>query len=397
MKTYDGFRRHALPVLLTFAMMLAVAACKSGSSQEPAAASSTSAVSNPLEIKAKSELLQQLKIGDVIWADVSASQMVPARVEVDDTRITRVGSPVMGRISSLSVREGQEVHRGEVLALLNSTGLSDAQLGFLKAVSQRLVASRSVERAQLLLKADVIGSAELQRREAELSQASAELDAARDQLELLGMPASDIAELEKTRAIKSVSRVVAGMDGTVLSRKITLGQVIQPADTIFEISDLSSVWLVADVPEQTAGKLHAGQAAEATIAALPDLKIRGRLSFVSATVNPETRTIRARMDLVNRSRTLKPAMLATMTLKDETARQRLVPASAVVREDDKEHIFVQLSADTFVLREVKLGGDFDGRRVLVEGIQPDEKIVLDGAFHLNNERRRQLLRATEGG
>jgi cobalt-zinc-cadmium efflux system membrane fusion protein len=387
-------------VALTAAVVaFATSCCKSVSSQEPVApgATTTAAVSNPLEIKAKSDLLHQLKIGDALWADVSLSQTVPARVEVDDTRITRVGSPVMGRISSLFVREGQEVHRGEVLALLNSTGLSDAQLGFLKAVSQRLVALRSVERAQLLLKADVIGSAELQRREAELSQASAELDAARDQLELLGMPASDITELEKTRAIKSVSRVVAGMDGTVLSRKITLGQVIQPADTIFEIYDLSSVWLVADVPEQTAGKLHVGQAVEAEIAALPDFKIRGRLSFVSATVNPETRTIRARMDLANRGRRLKPAMLATMTLKDQTARRRLVPATAVVREDDKEHIFVKINADTFELREVKLGAEFEGKRVLLEGIRPDQQIVLDGAFHLNNERRRQLLRGAEGG
>jgi cobalt-zinc-cadmium efflux system membrane fusion protein len=301
----------------------------------------------------------------------------------------------MGRITSLSVREGQEVHRGDVLALLNSTGLSDAQLGFLKAVSQRSVASRAVERAGLLLKADVIGVAELQRREAELAQASAELDAARDQLELLGMPADGIADLEKTRAINSVSRVVASMDGTVLSRKITLGQVIQPADTIFEIADLSSVWLVADVPEQTAGNLHVGQGVEAGIAALPDIRLRGRLSFVSATVNPDTRTIRARMDLPNPHRKFKPAMLAAMTLHDETSRRQLIPATAVVREDNNEHVFIQLSRDTFVLRQVKLGGDFAGGRVLLEGLAPGEKIVIDGAFHLNNERRRQLLRGSE--
>src|SRR5262249_47796470 len=156
------------------------------------------------------------------------------RVEVDETRITRVGSPVMGRITDLAIREGQEVRRGQLLAMVNSTGLSEAQLAFLKALSQRQVAQRAVERAQVLLKADVIGSAELQRREAELAQASAELDAARDQLMLLGMPAEAIAALKKTRSINSVSRVIASMDGTVLDRKVTLGQVVQPADTVFE-------------------------------------------------------------------------------------------------------------------------------------------------------------------
>ena len=398
-------RRRPMPAsLLAFLILISAVSCNraipastaSAVTPQGDAAGKAPPSSDPLEITANGDLLRQLRIGAPAWDEVGASQTVAGRLEVDETRITRVGSPVMGRITSLSVHEGMEVQRGQVLAMLNSTGLSDAQLGFLKAVSQRQVVLRAVDRAQLLLKADVIGLAELQRREAELSQATAELDAARDQLELLGMPEEAITELEKTRAINSVSRVLASMDGTVLDRKITLGQVIQPADTIFEIADLSSLWLTADVPEQSAGSLNVGETVEAEIAALPGLKIRGKLSFVSATVNPETRTIRARLDLPNPQRKFKPSMLATMTLKDDAQRQQLVPMSAVVREDDNEHLFVQLDDDTFVLRPVKLGGEFNGSRVLREGIRPGEKIVLDGAFHLNNERRRQLLRGSDG-
>ena len=158
------------------------------------------------------------------WDQVGASITTPARVEADETRVTRVGTPVIGRIIDLAVREGQEVQKGQLLALVNSTGLSEAQLTFLKALSQKQVAQRAVERAQVLLKADVIGSAELQRRDAELAQASAELAVAHDQLMLLGMPMEATATLEKTRIIHSVSRVVASMAGTVLGRKITVGQ-----------------------------------------------------------------------------------------------------------------------------------------------------------------------------
>lgn len=351
---------------------------------------------DPMEITPAPNLRARLKIGAPVWSEVGASMTVAARVEVDETRITRVGSPVMGRIATLSAHEGQDVRRGEILATLNSTGLSDAQLSFLKSLSQKQVAQRAVERAQLLLKADVIGSAELQRREAELAQASAELDAARDQLSLLGMPPEAIDDLQKTRSIHSESRVVASMDGTVLSRKIALGQVVQPADTVFEIADLSHVWLVADVPEQNAGKLAEGQAVEAEIAALAGQTIPGKLAFVSHTVNPETRTVRARMNLPNPARRYKPAMLATMVLKEQTEKQQVVPSSAVVRENDAEHVFVQRGTDTFVLRPVTLGGEYGGRRVLVDGIRPGEHIVLDGAFHLNNERRRRALRGSEG-
>jgi cobalt-zinc-cadmium efflux system membrane fusion protein len=376
--------------VLAAAALALLAGCGKGGA--PQAETEALAASDPMEIKAEPGLLARLQTGEVEWANVGAAIAVAARVEVDDTRVTRVGSPVMGRIMSLSSRVGEEVKRGQVLAALNSTGLSDAQLGFLKALSQRQLAQRAVERAQVLLKADVIGAAELQRREAELAQASAELDAARDQLTLLGMPAEAIEELRRTRTMNSVSRVVASMDGTVMDRKVTLGQVVQPADTIYEIADLSEVWLVADVPEQNAGHLAAGQSVEAQIPALPGETLQGRLSFVSATVNPETRTVMVRMEVPNPRKRLKPAMLATMVIRDHAVRQRVVPLSSVVREGNSECLFVQRGESTFVLREVKLGPETGGRRVLIEGVNPGERIVTSGAFHLNNERRRRAVR-----
>lgn len=354
------------------------------------AVTASAAPRDPSRITATGPILKRIKLGQPAWATVGSMLTVAARVEVDETRVTRVGSPVMGRINSLAVHEGEDVHRGQLLALLTSTGLSDGQLQLLKALSQRQVAQRAVERAHLLLKADVIGSAELQRREAELAEATAELAAARDQLMLLGMPDDAMKEMERSRTLNSVSRIVASMDGTVLDRKVTLGQVVQPADTVFEIADLSNVWLVADVPEAAAGHVATGQTVEAEIGAFPGQAIHGKLSFVSATVNPETRTVRVRMDLPNAKRRFKPAMLATMTLKENPEKKMLVPSAAVVREGDTEYVLVHVDSDTYQLRKVILGQEHGGRRVVTEGLQGEEKIIVDGAFHLNNERRRQL-------
>jgi len=351
---------------------------------------------DPSIINPSDSLLKELKLGTATTSQVGATFDVSARIEVDETRVTRVGSPVLGRISSLLVREGQQVTKGQVLALLNSTGLSDAQLGYLKALSTRQLNERAVERAQQLLKADVIGSAELQRREAELLQASAELDAARDQLGLLGMTTESIEELRRTRTINSVARVIAPMDGTVLDRKITLGQMIQPADTVFEVAELSHVWLVADVHEQNTGLLANGLAVEAEISAFPGRRLSGRLNFVSSTLNPETRTVRARMDLPNPNGRYKPAMLAVMHLKEPPTSRRLIPLSAVVREGNTENVFVERAPGSFVLRPVTLGEEFEGQRILLNGINPTDRIVLDGSFHLNNERRRLAVRGSEG-
>ncbi|MES1255220.1 MAG: efflux RND transporter periplasmic adaptor subunit [Acidobacteriota bacterium] len=384
-------------ILAAVCMLAAVLACSKPAAPPPQATKpSAETPSNALEITVDASLLQGLKVGEPDWASVRVSQTVAARIVLDETHLAKVGSPIMGRITQMVVQEGQEVRRGQLLAQLHSTGLSEAQLAFLKALSQWQVAQRAVERAHALLKADVIGSVELQRREADLVQASAERDAARDQLELMGMTSEAIDELEQTRAINSIARIIASMDGTVLARHIALGQVVQPGDTAFEVADLASLWLVADVPEQNAGGLRVGELVEAQVAALPGTKVQGTLSFVSMIVNPETRTVRVRMQLPNPGRTFKPSMLATVTLKDGAERRRLVPASAVVREGDGENVFVQIDADTFVLRPVSLGAEFEGRRVVVDGLRSGERIVLDGAFHLNNERRRQLLRGSEG-
>jgi len=384
-----------IPRLLPcLAAVLFLAACNKTAAQpeqKKAPAAFDPSIINPSE-----SLLKELKLGTATTSPVSATFDVSARIEVDDTRVTRVGSPVLGRISSLLVHEGEQVTKGQVLALLNSTGLSDAQLAYLKALSSRQLNQRAVERAQQLLKADVIGSAELQRREAELLEASAELDAARDQLGLLGMTPESVDELRRTRTMNSVARVIAPMNGTVLDRKITLGQMIQPADTVFEVADLSHVWLVADVHEQNTGLLVKGLPVEAEISAFPGRRLKGRLNFVSSTLNPETRTVRARMDLANPQGRFKPAMLAVMHLKEPPTNRKLIPLTAVVREGNTENVFVERAPGSFVLRPVTLGEEFEGQRVLLNGISPTDRIVLDGAFHLNNERRRLAVRGSEG-
>ncbi len=383
--------RPAFLIAVPFAVLISCGAPGSNAPQTAASVAPAQST-DPLEITPSDSIRKDLKIESPVTAEVGATLSVAARIEFDETRITRVGSPVMGRIATLAVREGQDVKKGQLLATLSSTGLSEAQLTLLKASSQRQLAQRAVDRARTLLDAGVIGAAEFQRREVELSQAAAEFDAARDQLNLLGMLPESIDELLKGRRINSSTRVIASMDGIVLDRKITLGQVIQPADTVFEIADLSHLWMVADVPEQNAGRLQEGQIVEATIGALPNLTLRGKLSFISHTVNPETRTVRVRMELPNPNGRYKPAMLATMVLKEHTEKRTVVPVAAVVREENVEYIFVQRAPGTFVLRPVTLGEEFDGRRVLLDGIQPADQIVTAGAFHLNNERRRRNQR-----
>jgi membrane fusion protein, heavy metal efflux system len=348
---------------------------------------------DPFAITAGPELLARLKIGEAREAEVRETLRVPGRVEVDETRVARVGSPVTGRVSELEVREGDNVRRGQILATLTSTELSNTQLEYLKAYSQKGVAERAAARAQQLLDADVIGAAELQRRQAESVQAEADLNAAGDRLKVLGMSERAIGRLAATRRVDSTSHIVSSIAGTVIDRKVSPGQVVQPADTVFIVADLSEVWVVADVPETIAGSVRAGQTVDVEIPAIPDRRIRGQLSFVGVTVNPETRTVRVRMDIPNQEREYKPAMLATVLIQGPPQRKRVVPSAAIVRDENRDYVFVQTAPGAFVLRQVTLAEEYDGARTLAAGLRPEDRIVVDGAFHLNNERRQRALQS----
>jgi cobalt-zinc-cadmium efflux system membrane fusion protein len=208
------------------------------------------------------------------------------------------------------------------------------------------------------------------------------------------MTEGQIRQLETNRKLSADYPIVTPKSGTVLKRDIAIGQVIQPADPAFTIADLSNVWIVANVPEEDAGFLHKGVQVEVAVPAHPGYKITGALSFVSPIVDPATRTVAVRMEFENPNGLLKPDELASMTFVGHTDRKLTVPNTAVVREENKDHVFVQVAPERYVLRDVTLGEEENDRRVVLDGVHQDERIVTEGAFHLNNQRRQNAIKGT---
>jgi cobalt-zinc-cadmium efflux system membrane fusion protein len=373
--------------LLVAPVLLTTQGCKAKPKEAVAAQ-----MSNPNEITVTPAVAENLRFGTPEMTDVQGTLQVSAHVETDARQIAHVGSPVAGRILKLLVFEGQYVRAGTALAMLHSTDLSDAQFALVKSSSQQGLASAAEKRAEQLVEADVIGRAELERRQAELLQASTEAASYRTQLRGLGMTETQIRQLESTRKLSADYAVVAPRSGTLLKREITIGQVVQPADPAFTIADLSSVWIVANVSEEGAGHLQKGMQVKVHIPALPEGNITGHLSFVSPIVDPATRTVEVRMDVANAAGTLKPDQLATVTLTGHTEQKLTVPDAAVVREGNKDYVFVQTTSQQYVLREVSLGEEENDRRVVLGGVQPSDRIVTDGAFHLNNQRKQNAIK-----
>lgn len=348
---------------------------------------------NTREVKIRPDMILDIKTGLPGFRPVSETLSVAGRIEVNEHLMTRVTAPTDGRLIQLNVTEGQQVQAGQVVATIYSTELATAQSEFLKATTGKQQTERAVARAKQLLSAGVIGSAELQRREAEGVQAATDLASLRKQLQVLGMPDEAIEKLETTRTIDSMTQVVAAAAGLVVERPVTQGQVVEAAQPICVLADLSSVWLIGEVPEEHARSVYVGKTVHAEVPAMPGQKLTGTLTYVSATVNPATRTILTRMDLANADRRFKPAMLATVLLMDNAQPRLTVPSSAVVRNGEEESVFLKTAPDTYLLERVTLGEEIGDRRVVLSGLATDSTIVTEGAFHLNNERLRQSGRA----
>ncbi len=394
-------KREINPIhVAAVAALLLLAGC--GDKAAPVAEKSAAAAakgkaaptSDPMSVALAPDLAALVKLGPLPSTEIAETLRIAGRLEVNAYKTARIGAPVTGRISDIRAVHGQDVRLGETLADLASQEVTAAQLAFLKAHSAEQLNARAVERAQLLLAADVIGSAELQRRQSELVVARAEKRAAADQLRVLGIVSKAIDQLEATGKLSTTAPITASQAGTVIDRKITVGQVVQPSDSLFVVSDLRSVWAIAEVPEQESDLVVRGQRVEIEVPALGNEKRSGKIVYVADVVNPETRTVRVGVDLDNTGRLLKPAMLMTMLIERRSANRPAVPAAAVVRENDADHVFVQYAAGTVKLTRVKLGAEKNGMRALLEPLPPNQAIVLEGAFHLNNERLKRALEKT---
>ncbi len=346
---------------------------------------------DPALVMASQQLFEQLKIAEVSHAEVAETLRVAGNIGFNEQRLARIGASITGRVMQVDAHLGQVVRQGEVLARLNSSELSQQQLAYLKALAQLDLNKRNAERAKALFEADVIGAAELQRRESEYRISQAETRAAADQLRLLGVSDATIARLGRQGEVDSVTPVIASLAGVVVERKLVQGQVVQPSDVLFTVADLSRLWAVAQVPEQQVGQVRVGQSVSIEVPALGNEKLVGKLIYVAQTIDPETRTVLVRSELDNHDGRLKPAMLATMLIAARPQERLVVPASAVVRENDEEHVFVAEGERTFRLLAVKLGPEQGGVRVVLSGLKGGEKLVVSGAFHLNNERNRQEM------
>jgi cobalt-zinc-cadmium efflux system membrane fusion protein len=341
---------------------------------------------NPNEVVASDSMLQQIKFQRALKIPIKRSLDIPGSIEVKQNLLARIGSPVQGRIIEISGMLGQTVKQGDVLAVINSTELAQQQLNYIKSVQMVELKTKAYERAVLLFDADVVSEAQKLERKTELSAAKAEMEASKDQLFVMGMTIKEIDAIQSETQIDAITSIVAKIDGKIIKKNVNVGQVVEPTEDIFTIAELSEVWGVAQVPERQIGFLKEGDDILIDVPAYEEKRVEGKISYLGDIVDPITRTVTIRTEIDNSHGLLKPDMLITMKVSGKEVEKVGVPVNAIVSIDDIPNVFIKIADNKFLLRPVTLGIKNKEFIHIEDGLLEGEEVVIDGAFHLNNER-----------
>jgi membrane fusion protein, copper/silver efflux system len=258
------------------------------------------------------------------------------------------------------------VHKGDHLAALYSPELVATQQEYLLAyrAQQRLAGSSIPSVAR--------GGADL-------------LEAARQRLLFWDMDPEDVDALARTGTVSRTVDLHAELPGYVIQKAAIHGMRVTPADTLFDIADLSRVWILADVSESDLPLVSVGMASEATLPYEPGRTWRGTVAYVDPFVDPGTRTVKARIDVANADLALKPDMFANVLLRRDLGQALFVPESAVLKPGDRQLVFVDLGDGRLEPREIATGERVEGGYAVLSGLREGERVVTSANFLIDSE------------
>ncbi len=302
------------------------------------------------------------------------------RVAMDERRREVVHAKYEGYVEKLFVDfTGKPVRKGQPLLAIYSSELVAAQKEYLVARgAQARLGDSSVPGVAR-------GGADL-------------ADASRQRLRSFDLGPEEIAVLEKTGAPRRTVTLRSPVSGVVVEKTAVEGMKVSPADRLYEIADLSHVWILAEVYEKDLGSVRVGLPARVTLATQPGGEWRGTVGFVSPTVKPDTRTVEARIDVANAGGVLKPDMFVDVSLESAPSAALTVPESAVIPTGERTLVFVDKGDGHYEPREVALGARVAGGYEVRRGLTAGERVVISANFLLDSESSlRAAIARSSGG
>lgn len=311
-------------------------------------------------------------------------------VEPNELEIQDVTPLVSGRVERLSVVEGSVVPAGAVLLTMSSPEVAELQ-GNLRAAEARLAeAEATLTRTRRLVELSAGAGKDLVAATAAERAARAEVAQLRERLTALGATAG-----AGDGAVASTTIVRAPASATVIERMVNPGQWIEAGTAVVRLANLSTVWVMVHLPEARLPAVQVGAPVEIRVAALDDAVITGTVAYIESQLDPETRTAPVRVEVANPGQRLRIGMFVEVAIEGRRTggAELMIPSTAVQRIGERTIVFVPLDeAGRFQIRDVELGEESDGSRIVIMGVQQGERVVSKGGFTLKS----QLLKGQFG-
>ncbi|MDQ2842861.1 MAG: efflux RND transporter periplasmic adaptor subunit [Acidobacteriota bacterium] len=339
-----------------------------------------------------------LQVIEVQARAVPLAFTAPGQIMLNEERTVHVGSYVDGRVVEVKAPIGAHVSKGMVLARLHSHTVHETRAA-LASAEQEVSRQEEVvdyrrrmrDKMQRLLALKSASPQEVERAQTDLQSAQTDLQNARINrqketihlADILGVPESDLAKVNEE---SELAPVLAPISGLVIDRKVTLGTIVEPGQETFTITDLGTVWMIASVNEMDLAKLHAGSIATVTSQAYPDQAFEGKVTFLAPQVDPQTRTLQARILLMNRGDKLHPGMFANAQIQQGSSRRAIfVPERAIQELNGGSVVFARTGDKSFEPRPIKIARRMNGEAEVSAGLKNGDSIVTDGSFVVKSE------------
>ncbi|MGX9774648.1 efflux RND transporter periplasmic adaptor subunit [Janthinobacterium aestuarii] len=323
-----------------------------------------------------SPLRQRLQIAAVQEQDIATQTQAPGSIEAMPEKLVKITPPLAGRITRLQRALGDSVKAGDPLFTLDSAELSAAYADDSKAKSILLQARQELERQKTLFDAEIAARKEYEAAQAAYDQAGSDARASADKLAQYG------AGARGTRRDYVLRSPIAG---TVIAMEGAQGGYWNDINApVMTVADLSTVWLSANVAERDLAQVAVGQAASISVDAWPGKAFEGKVAYVGAVLDPETRTVKVRVAIDNRAGAFKPGMFAHAGFAGASRRALLVPAAAVLQSGPSTRVMVERSPLVFTPRTVQVGASHGEQVEIVSGLRAGERIVVKEGVLLND-------------
>jgi len=319
-----------------------------------------------------------IRVAEATLTEMLDAVRVTALVQAIPSRVARVAPRIPARVVTVRASVGDRVSRGQALAVLDSIELGEARAAHAQARSELALAQANFERVDQLVREEIIAGKERLRALGDLEKARAAARASAGRLQLLGVaPDKDAGPLVSTFTL------TAPLAGVVIEQHDTaVGVLSQPDKPLYTIADLSTIWVEGRLYERDLARVQTGAGAEVTVEAYPNDRFKGKVTSLSSVMDKETRTVGARIEVLNADGRLRPGMFATASIATaQKARVLALPNEAVVIVQGVPTVFVE-GAKGFETRAVETGDRTASSIVIKSGVKAGDQVVVEGAYAL---------------